>query len=158
MKNTHKFNVLNKLNLSLIFHKVKRTLTMTIQEFQFESLADIIPQSITGIACIWFFCRYLCQPQKSLGYVLVLILTLSDFIFSINILWFNFFTPQTINPTISMTFVLLYYASLDFSIFWASGIAFLVYRSLKGFTTNPKSIIFKAVLVTALLSAVHVWG
>jgi len=129
-----------------------------MREFLFEDLADIIPQSITCIACIWFVLRYLCQPRKSLGFVLVLIMALSDFIFSANILWFNLLTPQALNGTTTLAFFILYYTSLAFSIFWASGIAFLVYRSLKGFTSDPKSIIVKAILVRALLSAVHVWG
>ena len=127
-----------------------------MQNYSFGDLTNIILPALTCFACLWFFYRYLCQNQKSLGHSLILILTISDFAFSANLL------IQTLasitGPTVLQFYLQVYFASLDFSIFWASAIAFLVYRSLKSFKSNQKTIIFITILFVALLSAAHIWG
>ena len=108
--------------------------------------------SLSCIVCIWLFFRYFKQPQKSIGFTMIVILALSDFIYSIIFLLRQFIGSKLIEED------LLYYIPfslcLYFSIFWASTIAYLVYKSLQGKDYNIKNGLKLFTLIVLLLSII----
>lgn len=121
--------------------------------FGIDILCTHLPVSLTVLSCLWLFFKYCKQTQKGTGFTLIVILTVSDLIFSLTSL------GATIFPFVFMRYVYqtLFYTTTYFSVLWASAMAFIVYKSLKEKDFDSRTIIFKwtlMILCTAILSAI----
>lgn len=108
----------------------------------------IYPYSITAFisccACVWVFFRYLIQIKKTIGFSMILVLAISDFVYSINVIVNNLFPAWTLsfyNP--------VFFFAIFFSIMWTSAISLLVYKSLANNSSNMKKL-FAKTLITVL--------
>jgi len=113
----------------------------------------VLPSAIiTCLACFYVFIKYFRQPRRSLGLTLILILTISDFIFSLNQVlsycFADFFSTKT------NLYIILYFGCMHFSILWASVVSFMVYKSLLGRNFETTRVIIKAFLIIFIISAV----
>jgi len=124
--------------------------------FHYASWIDILcthlPASLTVLSCLWLFFKYCKQTQNGTGFTLIVILTVSDFIFSLTSLC------ATLFPFVSMRYIYqtLFYTTTYFSVLWASAMAFFVYKSLKEREFDSQPIVFKGaslVLCIAILFA-----
>jgi len=113
-----------------MYHKVSTYLT--------------VPATIlTLFACIWIFLRYLRQKQKSIGFSMIMILSISDTILSVLLLHSEIthgylgFTP----------YYIILYLTMYFSIFWASAISILVYKSLQERNFDSKGRLAKVIMI-----------
>jgi len=86
----------------------------------------LVPSILTVLACPWLFFKYLQHGWKRVGFSMILLLTLSDFIYSLTVLATLFF-PLT---SLSTYYRFSFYFCSNFSIYWAASIAFLVYKTL----------------------------
>ena len=115
-----------------------------------EYFFSIIPTVLTITACIWLIVCYFRIPKKTIALSMVLILAISDLIFAVTVLSSTLFRSFIYERT----YYLFFFTSMYFSIFWASGIAVLVYKSLKDKNFKPiRSFIYTitAVLLLATL-------
>ena len=83
--------------------------------------------TLTCIACIWLFFKYLRESEKNSGFTMIIILTISDFIYS-SALFANSFFPESIGGAIYEITLLL---TLYFSIYWAGAISFFAFQTVK---------------------------
>ena len=123
---------------------------MTVSIFGYDFNYAIPSAIITCMACFYIFIKYFQQPKKSLGLTLIFILTLSDFIFSLNQLLSYYFADFFATKT--NLYIILYFGCMHFSIGWASAISFLVYKSLLGRNFETSAVIIKAFLIIFGLS------
>ena len=123
---------------------------MALVDFQtFVALLPIvIPASLTCLTCPYLFIKYFLQKEKNMGFTMIFLLTLSDFIFSLAAL------SSSVYPY--LPFGRLYRFSLCmgmyFSILWASAIAFLIYKSLQLGNFSSKKTFFKTLALVIVLS------
>lgn len=108
-------------------------------------------QSISICACFLLFYLYFYLPRKSVGFQMILVLCISDFIFHTMMLIFTW-TSIPLVADISET---VCHVTLRFSIFWASSIAFLIYQSLNMQNAYESEVYSKKTfIVTFLVSSV----
>lgn len=114
-----------------------------IYPYHFASVLSII-------ACFWLFFKYIRQMSKGVKSLLVVILAVSDLIYSMNHLledyWLEYSTFQRNIGNFCNAF------SICFSIFWASAIAFIVYKNLADRYINLKDLFIKVFLVILFLA------
>ncbi len=121
-------------------------------QFTIGQLARLIPCGLSCLACLWLFLRYFTARSRSLGFSMVFILAMSDFIFSASL--GSTTLVDQIDPKL---YYALFFISINFSIYWASGIALLVYKSLKDVKFNSKksfSIVFMTLFLTSVISTI----
>jgi len=113
-----------------------------------DDILTAITPVLTSGSCLWMFYKYFSQfhiNKKNTGFSLIIILILSDFIFSLNLLFF------IINPSFMGAFmsfaVALYFFTLYFSVIWASAISFLVYKTLQNMNYDSRQRLAKTLLL-----------
>jgi len=102
------------------------------------------------IACLWLFYRYIRQMKKSVGSLLIVILGLSDFLYSIDVLLVATSREMKVGDIYLFAYTSSF--SLCFSILWASAISFIVYKSISDRYSNQR-VCFIKTLVTMLIVA-----
>lgn len=96
-----------------------------------------VPQIASVIACLCLFWSYAKLPKQTLGFIMILMLCISDFIFHVFALFFIWWQFEDTLQTVASTIMDL---ALRFSILWASCIAYLVLSAVqKDAMLNPES-------------------
>jgi len=116
-----------------------------------DVLARLVPSGLSCLACLWLFLRYFIARNRSIGFSMVFVLAMADFIFSASFILITF--EENISPQI---YFAIFFVSIHFSIYWASGIAILVYKSLKDVDFNSRKsflIVFLIVFAISGLSS-----
>ncbi len=113
-----------------------------------ELLGTLVPATLTCLACIGLFGKYIKMKNQSLGFSVVIILCLSNFIFSTAII----LRKLGFSIVEDMIFLNIFHTAMFFSIFWASTVSYLVYYSLTDEHFVSKRIIVKTALVILPLS------
>ncbi len=128
---------------------------MIFKEFNQETLyARLIPASLSCLACFWIFYRYAIALRKSIGFTLILILAISDLLYSLSIIIFKTISlPITGRALISISFLTMYFA-----IIWASVMGYLVLKSLQPKEFYSKAEVIKMVILTITLSVAFSLG
>lgn len=111
-------------------------------------LFSIIPSIIACLACLVLFFYYLTAKKRSIEASMVFILSVSDFLYSL----MNLF-PYLFPSFDDAFFAIIQFFSLYFSIFWASTISFMVYKSLKDIHLNSKKLLFQCFFFVITCSA-----
>ena len=111
-------------------------------------LPVIIPAALTCLTCPYLFFKYFFHREKSLGFSMVFLLTLSDWIFSLAALM------SAIIPDLRLSEVyrIGLYTGMFFSIFWAAAIAYLIYKSLITRDFDPKKSFIRTFALVLVLS------
>lgn len=109
-----------------------------------DILSTYIPAGLTCISFLWIFYKYIKQKNKNIGFTLIFILSISDFILS------TVGIVSGVLPKIMLKYVYqtLFYLAIHFSIFWAAIMAFIVYKSLQDREMNVKRFCLKMILMT----------
>jgi len=115
-----------------------------------DVFSTIIPGTLTCCSCLWFFSKYIRQRLKPVAFTMVLILALSDFIYSMTSLATLFFP----NVQWARLYHNTFFISTHFSIFWASAMSFLVYRSVKGKDFNSNKLIIQTAIVVLVFQCI----
>jgi len=102
------------------------------------------------VACLWLFYRYIRQMKKSVGSLLIVILGLSDFLYSIDVLLIAKYREVKFGEVYLFAYTGNF--SICFSILWASAISFIVYKSISDRYSNQR-VCFIKTLVTILFIA-----
>ncbi len=109
-----------------------------------------ITASISCCACFWVFYRYLTQIKKTIGFSLILVLAISDFLYAINVILNNFF------PTLKIfgiyVYIPVFFFSIFFSIMWCSAISLLVYKSLVNNSHDMTKLFVKTLITVFSIS------
>lgn len=105
----------------------------------------ILPNTLSILACIWFFVSFYQLPSKKIGLQMVLILSISDCFYHISTL----FTFLQVEKFIVLDFRFVMDLALCFSTVWPAAIAYLIYNSLIDASLDPKNYL-KRSLVTAV--------
>jgi len=113
-----------------------------------ELLATLVPATLTCLACIGLFLKYIKLKNQSVGFSVVIILSISDFIFSTAII----LRKLGLSIVEDMIFLNIFHTAMFFSIFWASTVSYLVYYSLTDENFASKQIILKTALVVLPLA------
>lgn len=104
----------------------------------------LIPSVLTILACPWLFFKYAHQGWKRAGFSMIFILTLSDFLYSLTALT-SVFLPYL---EFSRYYRFGFYFCSYFSIYWASAIAFLIYKTLTSQDAiNTNQLFIKTLLI-----------
>jgi len=103
---------------------------------------------LTLISCVWLFFRYIRQAQKTIGFSMIVILGISDFMMSILL----FATEVTITSLDFFLYYIALYLTMYFSIFWASTMSIIVYRSLQEKDFESKDKLVKVILTVLVPS------
>lgn len=112
-----------------------------------------VPQIASLIACLCLFWTYGKLPKQTLGFRMILILCISDFIFHIFTLLFIWWELE---DTLELVVSIIMDIALRFSILWASCIAYLVLSAvqkqgmLNAESYSKKSFIFIVIQVLVL--------
>ena len=114
-----------------------------------DVLASILPASLSCLASLWLFYRFFRSNSSNIGFSMVVILGLSDLIQCIVVLLDTIIPEMIYNKVVNGFFFLSTY----FSIFWASAMAFLVYRSIKYVDFNSKEAFVKTLVIVFVLSS-----
>ena len=118
------------------------------------NLPLLIPSFLTVIACSWLFFKYCQGGWKRVGFSMIFILALSDFIYSLTVLSTIFFPLVNVSPYYRFNF---FFCS-NFSIYWAAAIAFLIYKTLfNKDLTNIKKLFTQTLLVVIAVTLVVVF-
>jgi len=116
-----------------------------------ELLFTIIPAALTCLACIGLFLKYMKMKNQSVGFSVVIILCISNFVFSTAII-------LRILPSIPFTEEVLFqnafHTAMFFSIYWASTVCYLVYYSLIDENFACKKIVVKTALAILALALI----
>ena len=117
-------------------------------------LGVLLPSGLTIFSCLWLFFKYFMQKRKNMAFSLVVILALSDFLFSLIGVMTTFFPLTHLSGFYHITLFLTSY----FSIFWASAISYIVYKSLKERDFNSSALVMKnGVLILIVSSLFAFW-
>jgi len=110
----------------------------------------VIPcTSLTGLACLWLFFKYITEPEKNSGFSMVIILAISDLIYSTT-LFSNCLFPDHIGGNI---FYLISLSTLYFSIYWAGTISVFVYQTVRDKNPISNQHLLKGLLVTLTIAS-----
>jgi len=112
---------------------------------------ESIPACLSCIACIWLITKLLIKKKRSIGIFLILVLAVSDFIFALNDI-LSYFFPSFFILEANNVYDFVYFSSMYFSIWWASAISFLVYKSLRDKDFDSKSPFLKMLIPILILS------
>jgi len=93
---------------------------------QLGTLPLLLPSFLTVLTCPLLFYKYAQKGWKKTGFSMIFILILSDFLYSLIVLATYFFPYANLSRIYRFSF----YFCASFSIYWASAIAFLVYKTL----------------------------
>jgi len=113
-----------------------------------SNIPTLIPSLLTVITCPWLFFRYAQKGWRRVGFSMIFVLTLSDFLYSSTVLVTIFYPYIDMSPYYRLSF---YFCS-NFSIYWASAIAFLVYKTL----ISKDSLNIKKLFLQTLLAALTI--
>ncbi len=108
--------------------------------------------ALSIIACLWLFFKYIKQMNKGVKSLLVVVLAVSDLIYSANHILEDYCTEK---PSERKIFHFFETFSICFSIFWASAIAYIVYKNLADRYLNLKKLFLKVFFV--ILTLVLTW-
>ena len=111
-------------------------------------LFTIAPAGLSCLASLWILYRYITALKKTVGLTMILILASSDFTFDLGLLLFKIM-GDTFS---SMNFYQLMIIPLYFTIFWATAMSFLVYKSLRDKDFESKKTLLITFLVILLLT------
>ena len=53
------------------------------------SLSSLLPNAISAIACLFLFCGYFAIPKKTIGLKMIFVMSVSDFIFHISMIFLD---------------------------------------------------------------------
>ena len=113
-------------------------------------LIGILPSSASILACLGLFYCYYLIPKRTVGLKMILVISLSDFIFHSTAILFDLIpvSSLTVVPMdFSSTLVYMIIHTIEylnafgfiFSMFWACNMAFFLYRPLSmNITINPQ--------------------
>lgn len=120
---------------------------------QLGTLPLLIPSFLTALTCPFLFFKYAQKGWKRTGFSMIFILILSDFLYSLIVLATYFFPYADFSHIYRFGF---YFCS-NFSIYWASAIAFLVYKTLtsKG-SINANKLFLKTLLIVLAVTLICV--
>jgi len=110
----------------------------------------VIPSLTSCITCIWLFFNYRKLVRKTVALRMILILSISDFIFHVLTLMVDFQTEAFNKFMIGHT---LNFA-LSFSSAWPAAIAYLAYSSLKQRFSDPYVYYKWSIILIPLISLV----
>lgn len=110
-----------------------------------------LPPLLSCLACLWVFWKVFRQRRKSLGMLLILVLAISDFIFALNYILSDFF-PAFFILEADYIYDFVYFFTMYFSVWWASAISFLVYKSLREKDFDFKCLFFTMIIPIFALS------
>ena len=110
-----------------------------------------IPAILSCLACLWIFLKVFAQRKTSLGTLLILVLAISDFIFGLNNI-LSYFFPDFFILEADDVYDFVYFFAMYFSVWWASAISFLVYKSLREKDFDFKCSFFKMLIPIFVLS------
>jgi len=113
-----------------------------------DVLAAILPASLSCLGTFWLFYRFLRLISPNIGFSMVLILGVSDLLQSVVVLLDTLIPGMILNKVSNC----LFFLSIYFSIFWASSMSFLVYRSIKYIDFNSKIAFIKTLIFVFILS------
>ncbi len=99
--------------------------------------------SLTCLACAWLFFKYLRESDKNSGFSMVIILAISDFIYS-STLFANYFFPDSIGGT---GYFILLLSTLYFSMYWAGAISFFAFQTVKNKNVISTQSLLKGLLI-----------
>jgi len=105
----------------------------------------IFPNTLSLLACIWFFVSFYQLPRKKIGLQMVLILSISDCVY-------HFSSLVTFLHIENSFFKLLMDFALYFSTVWPAAIAYLIYNSLIDASLDPKIYLKKSLTITGVIS------
>ena len=105
----------------------------------------ILPNSLSILACIWFFVSFYKLPRKKIGLQMVLILSISDCFYHFSTL----LVSLHVEKFVGLDFQFVMDLALCFSTVWPAAIAYLIYNSLRDASLDPKNYL-KRSLVTAV--------
>ena len=114
---------------------------------------NVISASLTCLGCLWLFYKYCQLKHKNVGFSMIFILSVSDFILGILMLFSRLF--YNTGPQLYFLDNVMYFL-VFFSLYWASAMAFLVYRSLKDQDYTSQRMITRTVILvlfTALITS-----
>jgi len=151
--------IFDLISFMMIFLKIKKIKSRIKNIFSMPDLnIRIFPYTITAFisccACVWVFYIYLTQLRKTIGFSLIIILAISDFLYSINLTLNNFF------PTLKLfgfyVFTPVFFFTIFFSIIWTSAISFLVYKSLGNSSSNMSKLFVKTLITVFAISLLFI--
>ena len=108
----------------------------------------VLPNTLSILACIWFFVNFYQLPRKKIGLQMVLILSISDCFYHFS----NLVTFLNFENIIGSTFSLLVDLALYFSTVWPAAIAYLIYNSLIDASLDPKNYLKRSLFLTSIVS------
>jgi len=135
---------LKLLNIFSPFFKVFLNMIISLPDV----FSNLLPGALTCLSCLWFFFKYFFQTNKNIGFSLIFVLTLSDFFFSLTVIISLFFPYSHLGGIYHVAI----FISLQFSIFWASAMSYLVYKSLKNKDFNTWKSFWTTIIVLLSLA------
>lgn len=103
---------------------------------------DVYTTVLSILSCFWIFFKYFQQPKNNIGLLLIFVLAIADLVFACSILSLRFSEETNIHD-------LVIFFSMQFSVMWASAVAFIVYKSLQDITLK-KMRLFQTTLWTVI--------
>ena len=110
---------------------------------------DIYTTAVSILGSLWIIFKYFQQPKDNIGLLLIFVLAISDLFFASSILSSHFCEDQTKIHDLIMAF------SMQFSIMWASGVSYIVYKCLQD-PTLKKMRLFRTTLGIVILMSMSV--
>ena len=107
---------------------------------------EIYTSALASLSCFWIIFKYFQQPKNNIGLLLIFVLAIADLIFSLGIFISNFIY-------LFDTWDIILILSMEFSIMWASAVAYIVYKSLQDKHFNLPKVFWSTILVIIILSA-----
>lgn len=105
--------------------------------------------SLTCFACTWLFFKYLCESEKNSGFSIVIILAISDFIYS-STLFANYFFADSIG---GIMYYIVLISTLYFSMYWAGAISFFAFQTVKNKNAISTQNLLKGLSIALLLAS-----
>ena len=143
-KSANKNTRINCLKVNLGEDREMMQLNRTALEILFYV---IIPAGLTWIACLWLFYLYFKTKERTLGFLMIFVLGIADFLFSTAVIG----EKLAQDPMVFKFFAYLFYGALYFSILWASAMSYVVFKSLSNQGSNPENL-FKKILGAVLIA------
>ena len=107
---------------------------------------EIYTSALASLSCFWIIFKYFQQPKNNIGLLLIFVLAIADLIFSLGIFISNFIY-------LFDTWDIILILSMEFSIMWASAVAYIVYKSLQDKHFNLPKVFWSTIFMIIILSA-----
>lgn len=120
-----------------------------ISEGVIEKLVAGFPETVSALACLFMFFSYSFIPKKTLGLKMIFVLSLSDFIFHVGAI-----IELVSSKSIKVFPAIITNIFFRFSLFWASNMAFFLYKLMTHKSLWNQGLYFKRSLALVLTCAV----